>query len=454
MRPPPKITDARGRSYTLVPVDRVLVLDRDHAERMLRDSIADDGGSALRALARDHGLEELEPEESLSMLARAIERGELVAIEIEDELDRGAPASLGNDPVDWDNIPSLGELVVPRGDDGPRLDPARPVEPRHAVTEVVLDGYAQGAAVMRWGGMRARTDGTVATARAALRLALWNGRGKLVAVAGHADPLGQDTDNDALSRERAKSVQLFASGQLDAWAEHALAHASDLDLACALVACHRILGLGPAGIDDAPKLDAALVAMRRGAGRAVDGPVGLEDWVAFGELYEVDLAALMMTDRAGLAEIRGSVSWIDPPVVAMGETQPVELVERVDVVGPVALAHRRCSLLVFGAADEGPAAVGAGGHAVYDGTYLRTTLRVPGEVLVDIVVATPARQAIPGGRAWISCGALGAREHLASDDGHIRFTALLGDEIDVVAACNASGRGALLPDIPPIESQT
>src|SRR5262249_38091494 len=121
---------------------------------------------------------------------------------------------------------------------------------RPQVTEVVFDGWAQGSSVMRWGGTRVRKDGSVGTARGALQLALWGARGTTMGAAGHADPLGTDDDNAALAFARARSVWLFASGDLEGWTADAAANSTDLDWSCALVAASRIMGMGACALDD------------------------------------------------------------------------------------------------------------------------------------------------------------------------------------------------------------
>jgi hypothetical protein len=317
------------------------------------------------------------------------------------------------------------------------------VEAVPTVTEVPIDGWAQGSKVMRWGGMRPRIDGTVGTTRAALRLALWRGRGRTMAVAGHCDPLGQDADNEALSLERAVSVQLFAAGRLDEWAQHAFANASELDLRCALVACHPILGLGGASLDDALAIEAAAAELRNTAGLAADGPINVDDWRAIAELYDADLARLFATDRAGLAEIRSAVRWAEPACLALGERHPRPAEELADAVGIPALPHRRASLLVFDRLEDASRGVTGSGDEVYDGTFERTLLVVPGEVVVRVAIATPAFESIARGRAWISIGELGALEHVADADGVVQFSALAGEVIVVVAAFDADGVGVM-----------
>jgi len=314
---------------------------------------------------------------------------------------------------------------------------------RPGVTEVLVDGYAQGAKVLRWGGMRVRNDGTVGTARTALRAGLWLGRGRTMCVAGHADPLGQDSDNEALSLARAESLQLYASGQLDEWASHAFGCATELDFACAMAACNRIFGLGPLSLEDDEAIDAAHAAVRLHAGLAEEAPPGPDDWRAIADLYELDLAAMLFTDLAGLAQLRATISWTDPAVVALGERHPRPLAELTDLAGPVALAHRRTCLCVFGPQDTPQLAVDAKGDELYDGTYTRVSLQAPGEVIVDIAVDTITRDPIARGRAWIGVGNLGVNEHTAGVDGHIRFMTCKGDAIEIVAAFDSKGRGTL-----------
>jgi len=314
---------------------------------------------------------------------------------------------------------------------------------RPAFTEVLVDGYAQGAKVLRWGGMRVRNDGTVGTARTALRAGLWLGRGRTMCVTGHADPLGQDADNEALALVRAESLQLFASGQLDAWAQHAFANATELDFACAMAACNRILGMGPVALEDDEAIDAAFAAVRLHAGLAEDAPPAADDWRAIADLYELDLATMLFTDLAGLAALRSTISWTDPPVASLGERFPRPLAELADLAGPVAVAHRRTTLCVFGPQDTPQVAVDAGGDELYDGTYTRVSLTAPGEVMVDIAVDTVGRDPLARGRAWIGVGSMGVHEHTAAADGHIRFMTSRGDAIEVIAAFDAKGNGTM-----------
>ena len=326
---------------------------------------------------------------------------------------------------------------------------------RPAATEVILDGWAQASCVMRWGGTRVRADETVGTARASLAMALWAGRGKTMLVVGHADPLGQDADNTALAGQRATSVVLFAKGDLDGWAAHAFGHATDLDWACALVACARILGMEMPGLTDHKAQDAVHQAVRANGidGEPIpdDAPPSADDWRAVGEIYETDLGALLMTDRAGLAEIRAAIRWSDPETLSVGERWPRSAAEILDpaigLAGPPALMHRRVSLVVLGESDGPMTLPSTDGAALYDGTYARTVVDPPGEVLVEIQIDAAqgdgSQTPIAAGHAWIGVGTLGVFRCVAATDGVVRFPALAGERIQVVAAFDAQGRGTM-----------
>jgi hypothetical protein len=210
------------------------------------------------------------------------------------------------------------------------------------------------------------------------------------------------------------------------------------------VACHTILGLGGAALDDPGALETAHRAVRERAGLAAEGPVVVEDWRAVADLYDGDLAGLLSTDRAGLAETRATVRWTTPASIGLGERHPRPAAELADIVGLPALPQRRGSLLVFDDANDAEPAVHQGGAEIYDGTFLRDVLVVPGEVLVEVRVGTPTDHPIARGRAWISVGDLGASEHIADANGVIRFMALDGERIAVLAAFDADGHGTMV----------
>ena len=330
--------------------------------------------------------------------------------------------------------------AVPQG-----AEPKLVVVARPRATEYVLDGWAQGSKVLRWGGASERigADGLprVGTARAWLRQALWAGKMREVVAVGHADPLGQDTDNEALALERARSVFLYASGDLDGFAEHAAAHGTELDMDCALVAVSRIVG-DPVALGDDAGLESTFSRLAKRAGQPLTTPT--ERWRAIADVYDDDLTRIMGLDLTGLASLRSLVTWAG--FVSVGERHPrgeVELVSAGKV--PDARAHRRVSLLVMPAGLDGAHRI-ADGHAdeIYDGTFRRTTIEAAAEAPVRIHVLDGKLEPIPAGRAWVQLGAIGIRELVADASGQICFTTLEGDRVAVVCAVDDRRGGTLV----------
>jgi hypothetical protein len=471
------------RELWLVPAACVEWWSRAHAQSRLEDAAAQwTGRLELERLAE--GLPAFRAD-AVERVAEAFDRGALVAVR-DASYDGLVPIFGGSQPLDWDNLPMLRELSrvdtevlrpepqslraredatreTREGFDvadgaarpesarvgGETVEPASPGAPgeapmRYQVTEVVLDGWGQGSVVMRWGGMRARSGDGVGTARGALRLAFERGVGQWLCVAGHADPQGSGADNLAVSAARARSVHLFASGDLDAWAEHAFAHATPTDLACALVACHGILGLGPAGIDDDAALDAARSAVRTRAGLATPRAVDAADWRAFADLYEDDLAALMLTDRAGLVAHRAKLAWATPSFLALGERLPVAAEELADVSGPEAPAHRRTSLLLFPNEATATEAIASDGAAVYDGRFVRTKLYVPAEVRLRLFVHDPRFRGLARASIRLELDGQEPRNVRVDEHGVVVLTVLRGTRVRVLSARRADGSGAVV----------
>ncbi|MBX7081528.1 MAG: hypothetical protein K1X88_20170 [Nannocystaceae bacterium] len=332
-----------------------------------------------------------------------------------------------------------GDTSEPRRDDAPGGAAAE-----RSVTEVVLDGWAQGSVVMRWGGMRARVPDCVATARGALRIALEAGVGRCLCVAGHADPVGSDANNHTISLERARSVQLFASGELVGWAGHAFANASPTDLACALVASHAILGRGTISLDDDAALADALAAVRTWAGLSPRRSVDASEWLAFAQLYESDLVALMQTDPDGLAMLRREIAWAPPGFVALGERHPTPAIEIADIDGPEAPAHRRASLLIFPDAATAAEALTEDASAIYDGRFARTFVRVPPEVRVRLFVHDAALRGLSRASVLVELDGRPVREMRVDEHGMVSFTVLRGTRVRLLSARQASGSGGII----------
>lgn len=330
--------------------------------------------------------------------------------------------------------------TVPAG-----ADPKTVVVRRPRCTEVLIDGYAIGSVVMRWGGTRSRLgEGgcpVVGSCRGALRTALWLARGRWALVVGHADPAGSDGANAAVAAARAESVFLYASGDLDGWAEHAAGNADDLDTACAAVACARIVGEPPPGLDDA-KAVRRTMDVARAAASVPPGGDAAGDFRAAAALYDLDLARILRLDLAGLASLRSLVRW-DLSHVELGERfprPPAEL-DLASMIGlPYALACRRTAIVVMGDADADAL---EDDQELYDGTFGRTTIEAPAEWPVRVAVLDERLEPLPRGRAWIGSDT-GVVEHTAGPDGIVAFEALLGERIEVVLAAAPSGDGALI----------
>ncbi len=349
--------------------------------------------------------------------------------------------------------PAAPALLLERGRDVPFSLSTVPVgaEPkivairRPRCTEVLIDGYAMGSVVMRWGGTRSRLgpDGipVVGTCRGALRTALWLARGKQAFVVGHADPAGSDGANAAVAAARAESVFLYASGDLDGWAEHAAGNADDTDRACAAIACARIVGEPPPGLDDAQAVRRTMDVARAAAG-VPPGNDASGDFRAAAALYDIDLSRILRFDLAGLASVRALVRWISTGHGELGERFPRPLVELDPsaVFGlPYALACRRSAIVVLSDPD---AAALDDTQELYDGTFSRTTIEAPGEWPVRIAVLDDRLESLPRGRAWIGTD-VGVLEHTAGPDGIVAFDALLGERIEVVLAADPDGDGTM-----------
>jgi len=332
---------------------------------------------------------------------------------------------------------------------------------RPKTTEILLDGYAQGSTVMRWGGTRPRievVDGmplpVVGTARGAAAAFLVRAQGMHALVVGHADPQGSDEANAAVAAARARSTQLYLAGEHGSWADDAAANASEVDFACALSAFAAIMGIDRPALDDAPALEAVCAELHRFGGDATGEmtmPTGTADeWRILAEAYDLDLARLLGLETFDLQRLRERITWVGQGHAELGEQwprQPAEFLEgdAASLLGlPYAIACRRSSLHVLGRADA-EALAGAEDKPVplYDGTFGRTIVETPSEVEVLIRCTDPIRAALPGARVWIR-GALGVQAHVADAAGLVRFLAIRHSRFDVVMARQADQSGTLV----------
>lgn len=342
--------------------------------------------------------------------------------------------------------------------------------PRHVVvrrprcTEILVDGYAKGSKVLRWGGTRQRLDDgpdgapipVVGTTRAALATALLRGRGQYAVVVGHADPQGSDASNAEVALQRARSTFLYCSGQLDLWAAHAAGSASELDFNCAMVACSTIVTHADGTPFERPALDdpAAIrrtsAALRRWGGDATAGPSPLptgtpDDWRLVAEAYEVDLARILGVETIDVERLRQQITWIGVGHGQLGERFPRPRTE-IDVVSqvglPYAVAQRRSAVVLMGRPDAEILADGDVLEPMYDGTWGRLTIDTPTEAPLVLRCVDRSGKALPHARLWLS-GPLGVQCHVADAIGVVSTLTIRGTKFDVALARDAHDEGVL-----------
>lgn len=315
--------------------------------------------------------------------------------------------------------------------------------PRVAIVEIA--GWPEACSVLPYACSYPTPDGPV-TVRGALRTALLAERGRRhCLIAGHADTEGKAADNEALSAARARSVEIFLRGDGEAWAADTFANASVADLQLALQwASMQLDFVSPGGIDGdwGPKTAVSLREFRAAVGIDESLPLGTQDWAAFFDLYQQDLARFCLTDGDGLRALRDARVFTEPATCAMGERWPVDAAELDDYASA---PNRRVSVLLFDCdslwnADHDPK-----GDEIYDGTYVQKVIAVPPEVDVSLSVRRqPAFTPLPLARVWLSVGNLGVRELVANEVGVVHFTTLAGDRICVVLVQDPLGGGVVV----------
>lgn len=320
--------------------------------------------------------------------------------------------------------------------------------------EVLLDGYAQGSVVLRWGGTRPRLEPgspipVVGTARGALAIAIILGHGHHAFVVGHSDPQGSDAANAEVALHRARSTCLYLQGELDAWADHAAAMGDDVDWGCALVAFARITGQEIPALGDPKSLARAHDALLRWGGDASSRGSGVlgsaDDWRLVAEAYEIDLARILGGDTVDLQRLRADLTWIETGYGELGERfgrAPADLDPSSQVGLPFTLAQRRSSILIMTAADR-EALLAGDLERVYDGTFGRVVMETPSEVLVRLRCRDPKGDALPHARVWIA-GPCGVTPHASGPTGEIVMQTLRGARFEIVAARDSTDAGAFV----------
>lgn len=131
-------------------------------------------------------------------------------------------------------------------------------------------------------------------AAAAFQFARYNPKRML--VVGHADKVGSDSVNMTVSRDRAENVLLYLTAGAPVWADHCQGHYAVDDVQNILTWVAQALGwpVTPGKVDNqmGKNTRGALEAFRReynrdfGASIEVEGPVCVDDWVAFYEVFD------------------------------------------------------------------------------------------------------------------------------------------------------------------------
>lgn len=189
---------------------------------------------------------------------------------------------------------------------------------------------------------------------------------KRLLLAGHTDSAGSVKFNVTLSEERAQNVHAYLRGDRAAWAASCQGRFQVEDWKSILQWVAERFGFDcdPGPINNTSD-EASRAALRRFRARfsqdvrpiPEQGPVSVEDWGAFFDLYERELATLLAVEPAALQALRDQVRYLDLPAVGCGEHHPVEDLGD----GVKSAANRRVELLFFDEPEEPRLPCHAGG---------------------------------------------------------------------------------------------
>lgn len=201
-------------------------------------------------------------------------------------------------------------------------------------------------------------------------------------IAGHADAIGSEAANTALSRERAELVMMFLIGDRTAWAAACVDRDTVSIWQHVLTWATLFLGWDchPGEIDNdlGPQTEGALESFRSaynesyGASLPVKGGFSGRDWEAVFDLYEATMARLLAVSLDGLAELRDRLRFTIPAILGCGESFPTMFGDPEQAL----LWNRRVDL-VFCKGDHLPALDSEPpGSTLYKGWVRRTPIPV------------------------------------------------------------------------------
>jgi outer membrane protein OmpA-like peptidoglycan-associated protein len=182
-----------------------------------------------------------------------------------------------------------------------------------------------------------------------------------IVLTGHADTSGADAGNLVLSGLRAKNVFAVLTGGRKEWVDTADARHKVEDYQAILKWAARQRGwpTDPGEVDgkDGPATREALENLQRNYNLEfkkeidVDGKIGPETWGAVFDLYQEDLARLLVADAAKMDSIRSGLVFVDAgrKHVGCGENFPIELKDRDNFKSQ---ANRRVEILFFDPGQE------------------------------------------------------------------------------------------------------
>jgi len=186
-----------------------------------------------------------------------------------------------------------------------------------------------------------------------------------VVVYGHTDTSGSGSHNLGLSKDRARNVYLYLTGDRDGWATHAQDHyeVADFKRVHAWAAARFGWATDPGAIDNewTSKARIARNAFRTRCSELfnIELKQGVkqnsEDWKAIFSLYDTAIAERLGCSPEDLKALRNKLTFADPGYVGCGEHWPTTSKDQNTVAGRV---DRRVEIVLF-ETDELPDAHGS-----------------------------------------------------------------------------------------------